>query len=185
MERKKKKFWLGLSFSLSDELPNSNDNLQNPRSQRPILQQQNIMQSMPMKTKRPNSIQQSIALMTQRPKVDSIQLELEDPEDPLIRLKHIQTKEDLLELYDDLSDVLEEMGQRLVTTPTPWRSASPVTTPTPWKRGPSVSTPSPLWGSMSTAIPTKSRWVHCPFWVCFLVVGKNTCLVSFVLKWKD
>ena len=142
------------------------------------------MQSIPMKTKRPNSIQQSIALMTQRPKVDSIQLELEDPEDPLIRLKHIQTKEDLLELYDDLSDVLEEMGQRLVTTPSPWRSASPITTPTPWKRGPSVSTPSPLWGSMSTAIPTKSRWAQLkmPSLGMFLGGGKKHVLSKFCAK---
>ena len=110
------------------------------------------------------NIKPNSPIMTQMPVVPPpIELEEED----LIKFKNIHTKGDLLALYADLSDVLDEMQnlniQRLVpNSPTPWHlrnhpgaalmtsprpttswMGTPVTTPAPLIRNPSITTASP------------------------------------------
>ena len=51
-------------------------------------------------------------------------------EDDLIKLKTIKTKGDLLELYEDLNDALDELNREFPTTPMPV-IRNPITNPSP------------------------------------------------------
>ena len=98
-------------------------------------------------------------IMTQMPIPPPIELEEED----LIKFKNIHTKGDLMALYADLSDVLDEMQNLnfpgMPSSPTPWHLRNPGAAPTPttsWMGTP-VTTPAPLIRnpSFTTARPWK------------------------------
>ena len=104
-------------------------------------------------------IKQSPQIMTQMPIPPPIELEEED----LIKFKNIHTKGDLLALYADLSDVLDEMQNinfPIVpnNSPTPWHLTSP--TPTTSWMGTPVTTPAPL--IRNPSITTARPWKRSP-----------------------
>ena len=108
------------------------------------------------------NIKPNSPIMTQMSVVPPpIELEEED----LIKFKNIHTKGDLLALYADLSDVLDEMQNinfPIVpnTSPTPWHLTSP--TPTTSWMGTPVTTPaaSPL--IRNPSITTARPWKRSP-----------------------